>query len=126
MRTHVMIVLPIACLLMLACASRPLPKQIPETMRAACDLYTQAKPDVLRAREYAKAHWETIPEEWKPTLRKLDSYLPRLDEAGQMICAAAAAVDVFNADKRVDWDDVLSTVLRAVSIAAELKAKGVI
>lgn len=108
---------------MLGCAS--VPKEIPETMRQACALYTELKPQIIAAREFAHTSWNHIPEEWKPTLLKLDGYLPELDRAGKAVCAASGAVAPL-AGGRVDWDDVLSTVIKAAGMAAELRAKGVL
>ena len=108
------------------CRSLSLPTQIPATMKAACDLYTTAKPDVIKAREYAKQHWSQIPEDVKPILKQLDTYLPELDKAGQTICAASTSLEHFDGKTKVNWDDVLSTVIRAVGFAVELKQRGAI
>jgi hypothetical protein len=109
------------CLVILsACAS--VPQQIPETMKRTCDLYQQVRPDVIKARAYAAEHWDQIPEDAKPTLLKLDSYLPELDRAGAIVCAASIVAQ----PSSIKWDDVLSTVVKAAALAAELKAQGAI
>lgn len=116
-------------LLVFGCASSAIPVQLKDTIREACDLYQRAKPEILEWRQTAKDNWSDIPEDWKPILLKLDSYLPELDRAGQVICAAsvAAANDVvFRSGSKVNWDDVLATVIKAASIAANLKSGGVI
>lgn len=106
------------------CQSVSLPQQVPETMKAACDLYTKAKPDVIKLREYAKQHWSEIPEDVKPVLLKLDSYLPELDKGGQLFCAASDEFERFSGKRKVNWDEVLSTVLRAVALAVKFKQTG--
>lgn len=77
-----------------SCKSVSIPQQIPETMRAACDLYTKIKPLYLKARAWAAAHWDQVPEDIKPVLIELDSYGPKLDNAGQLLCAGSTAIDL--------------------------------
>ncbi len=122
------------------CAGRvPLPKQIPEALNAACDLYTKAKPEVIKAREYAKAHWndkvpgsdqDLIPAEVKKTLLEFDAILPKLDGAGLAICSSAEGISTFQATigagEKIDWNEVLTVVLKGASIALDMKSKGVI
>jgi hypothetical protein len=111
------------------CASgTALPQQIPQTMKAACDLYVKSRPDVLKLREYAKANWASIPPDVQQLLAKLDGYLPELDRAGTLLCAASASLDsiYLGEKKKISWDDVLSTVVRGAALAIELKQKGAI
>ncbi len=106
-----------------------IPEQLPQTMRQACDLYTRAKPDVIAMRAWVVAHPDQVPADLKPALERIDQFLPELDAAGKTICAASAALDTLtisgNAQK-VNWDQVLSAVLRAVSFAVQLKQQGAI
>ena len=122
-----------------ATTGKSLPKQIPDALNAACDLYTKAKPEVLKAREYAKAHWndkvpgsdqDLIPAEVKKTLLEFDAILPKLDAAGLAICSAAEGINAFQnigaTGGKVDWNEVLTVVLKGASIALDMKSKGVI
>ena len=120
-----------------ATAGKSIPQQIPDALNQACALYTKAKPEVLAARSYAVAHWndkipgtdkDVIPAEVKKTLQEFDSYLPDLDKAGVALCAASGAVNVFASagQQAVDWNQVLTVVLKAASVAIDLKAKGAI
>jgi hypothetical protein len=119
------VVLTLAALLALTgCAS--LPDQLPETMKQACSLYQIVKPEVLRLRAYARDNWTAIPPDVQVTLTKLNGYLPELDRAGQLICAASGVAGSRIDTSNVQWDDVLSTVVKVAGTAAELKAKGVI
>jgi hypothetical protein len=125
---------------LIGCAGRtPIPKQIPDALNAACDVYSKAKPQVIAARDYAKVHWndkvpgsdqDLIPAEVKKTLLELDEYLPKLDAAGLALCSAAQGVNAFSAaaagGAKVDWNQVLTVVLKGASIALDLKSKGVI
>jgi hypothetical protein len=111
------------------CASgTALPQQIPQTMKAACDLYVKARPDVMKLREYAKANWPSIPPDVQQLLAKLDGYLPEIDRAGTLLCAASSTVDSLHIgeQRKINWDDVLSTVVRGAALAIELKQKGAI
>lgn len=103
-----------------SCAS--VPNQIPETMREACTLYQSVRPEIVKAREFARINWNFIPPDVQATLLKIDAYLPELDRAGVTICAASQVPG----SVRVNWDDVLTTVVRAATFAADLKKKGVI
>lgn len=111
--------------------------KLPETAKAACAVYSSAKPEVIAARAWAKDHWndkipgtdtDLIPATVKGTLLRLDSYLPQLDSAGLVICSIAESTDALQlADgKKVDWDQVLATTLKAVSFAIDLKKTGAI
>src|SRR5581483_6852723 len=113
-----------------ATVKKSLPKQIPDAITAACDVYTKAKPQVIAAREYAKAHWndkvpgtdqDLIPADVKKVLLDLDAYLPQIDRAGLAICAAAEGLDALqqheNESGSIDWNVVLTDVLKAASIA---------
>lgn len=123
------------------CAStgQSLQKQIPDALNAACDVYLKAKPEILKARGYALAHWDekipgtdrdVIPAEVKKILLEFDKILPKLDAAGLALCAAAAGVNAFDSvaksGGKVDWNQVLTVVLKGASIAIDLKAKGAI
>jgi hypothetical protein len=124
-----LVVCLIAGVILGGCATgKALPEQIPQTMKAACDLYVKAKPDVLKLREYAKANWPSIPPDVQQLLAKLDGYLPELDRAGTLLCAASSSLEVLQlgAKQKINWDDVLSTVVRGAALAIELKQKGAI
>lgn len=95
-------------------------------MKQACALYQSVRPDVVKAREYAKTNWNFIPPDIQQTLLKIDKYLPELDKAGVTICAASAAFPGARVAPKVNWDEVLSTVVKAASFAADLKHQGVI
>lgn len=125
----------------LACASGAgVPAQLSETVTEACTFYQKVKPLVLEYREWATQNWNAeitlpdgqrvpvIPADQKELLRELDSYLPKLDTAGQQICLVAEASDLRRAAKSaaVDWDRVLSVTLKVATTAAQLKAEGVI
>ena len=117
------------CFVLISCAS--IPTRLPETMKEACALYQSTKPEVLRLRAYARDNWAAIPPNVQETLLKLDGYLPALDRAGIAICAISGAVQVGGesrgtSSRSIDWDDVLSTVVKAATLAADLKTKGVI
>lgn len=124
MRKLVTLGVLLLCLTAVSCSS--LPAQIPETMKEACSLYQNVRPDVLKAREYAKTHWNFIPSEMQEVLLKIDAYLPELDRAGVTICAASDLIARGQKPSRVNWDDVLSTVVKAAAFAADLKGRGVI
>ena len=120
-----------------ATAGKSLPKQIPDALNAACDVYSKAKPEVIKARDFAKAHWndkvpgsdkDLIPPDVKQILQQLDTYLPELDKAGLALCAASEGLNAFSAapGSKVDWNEVLTVVLKGASIALDMKAKGVI
>jgi hypothetical protein len=132
-----LVVCLIAGVILGGCATgKSLPAQIPQTMKAACDLYTSHKADVVSAREYLKAHWndkvpgtdtDLIPADAKAWARKIDAILPDLNRAGQLLCAASTSLETFmqlGGDKKVDWDQVLSTVIKGVAIGVELHQKG--
>lgn len=106
-----------------ACAS--LPTKLPETMTQACSLYQQVRPDVIKLRAYAVTNWDAIPPDAQETLKRLDSYLPELDRAGEMVCAISGGGTV-QASRSIQWDDVLATVVKAASLAADMKRQGVI
>jgi hypothetical protein len=124
-----LVVCLIAGVILGGCATgKGLPAQIPQTISSACTLYTQAKPDVLKAREYAKENWASIPPDVQQLLAKLDAYLPELDRAGTLLCAASTSLETLNVSDghKINWDDVLSTVVRGAALAIELKQKGAI
>ena len=120
-----------------------LPKQIPDTLRAACDLYTKGKPQILKVRAYITEHWndkvpgtdrDLIPAEAKAWLTEANTYLPELDRAGLALCSAAEGVDVLQATlkagggdgKKIDWDKALSIVIKGADFALQMHAKGAI
>jgi hypothetical protein len=105
------------------CAS--IPSQIPGTMTQACSLYQQVRPDVVKLRAYAVSNWAAIPPDAQETLKKLDSYLPELDRAGEMVCAISSG-GLVESSHSIQWDDVLSTVVKAAALAADMKRQGVI
>jgi hypothetical protein len=134
---YVLILVIVSFLVGCATNGKGLPKQIPQALNEACSLYTKSKPEILKARAFAVAHWndkvpgtdqDLIPAEVKTTLQQLDAYLPELDKAGVALCSAAEGVNAFEAlgadGKKVDWDQVLSVVLKGASIAIDLKTKG--
>jgi hypothetical protein len=138
MKVELVLILVVVSFLV-GCASGggSLPKQIPDALNAACNLYSKAKPEIIKARAYAVAHWndkvpgtdqDLIPAEVKKTLQDLDTYLPELDKAGLALCSAAEGVNAFEAlgadGKKVDWNQVLTVVLKGASIAIDLKTKG--
>lgn len=138
MKRLMLIVSILTMALLCSCASTAnIPKQIPDALSAACDTYTKAKPEVVKAREYAVAHWndkvpgsdrDLIPAEVKTKLQDFDKFLPKLDAAGLAICSAAEAVDVFmtSPGEKVDWNELLTIVLKGASVAIDLKSKGVL
>jgi hypothetical protein len=118
----------IAGVILGGCATgKALPEQIPQTMKAACDLYVKSRPDVVKAREYAKAHWSELTPEIQEVMRRVDALLPELDRVGQMICAGSTALEIVPKDgKKIDWDTALTTLLKVGSVALDLHQKGVI
>jgi biopolymer transport protein ExbD len=111
---------------------KPIPASIPATVQVTCRLYEQVRPQVVELRTYAIANWEKIPPDVQGLLKELNQVLPELDKAGQVVCAAdrliaLGRVDEINgalAKKGVDWDHVLSVVVRTAGTAAEMKARG--
>ncbi len=106
-----------------------IPEQLPQTMHQACDLYMKARPLVVKMRAWAIANPDKLPDDIKPALAEIDAYLPGADQAGKTICAASAALDTLTISgntQKVNWDQVLSAVLRAVSFAVQLKQQGAI
>jgi hypothetical protein len=140
MKLHILYAVLALATFLLGCAGKvPLPKQIPDALNAACGLYTTAKPEVLKAREYAKLHWndkvpgsdrDLISAEVKKTLLDFDALLPKLDAAGLAICSAAEGINAFQTigaqGGKVDWNEVLTVVLKGASIALDMKQKGMI
>ena len=140
MKLHLLYALLALATFLMGCAGRiPLPKQIPDAMNAACDLYTKAKPEVMKAHDYAKAHWDDkvpgtdkdlIPAEVKKVLLDFNALLPKLDAAGLAICSAAEGINAFqtigNQGGKIDWNEVLTIVMKGASIALDMKSKGVI
>jgi hypothetical protein len=120
-----------------ASAGKSIPQQIPDALTEACNVYTKAKPLVIQARDYAKAHWnekvpgsdkDLIPADVKQVLQELDTYLPELDKAGLALCAASEGLNAFTAapGSKVDWNQVLTVVLKGAALAIDMKSKGVI
>jgi hypothetical protein len=146
MKLHVLYAVLALATFLLGCAGKvPLPKQIPDALNEACKVYSKAKPQVVAARDYAKAHWnekipgsdkDLIPADVKTLLQELDSYLPELDKAGLALCGASEALNAITAAaqpggaagaaQKVDWNQVLTVVLKGASLALDLKAKGAI
>ena len=122
------------------CASTSLPPQLTDTMREACQFYEKARPSIVAYRAWAEGHWNDqvtlpdgtvgplIPADAKDLLLELDSYLPKLDNAGRLVCLVAAGSlppgEQSAVSGAVDWDRVLSTTMRVATLALELKAGG--
>lgn len=122
------------------CASTGLPPQLTDTMSEACAFYQKARPAISQYREWARVHWNDtitapdgsvvpiIPHEAKDLLLELDGYLPKLDDAGRLVCLVAEGVLPGNEQAAVsgsvDWDRVLSTTMKVATLALELKAQG--
>lgn len=127
-----LIILALIAALCLACAgTQPtVITQIPKTVGEACDFYRNTKPMVVAYVQYRSANWETTPEVEKALLLQLRDQLPMLDELGQDVCAISDALSAIEEGRQivtggnVDWDSVLSTVLKVASTAAQLKAQG--
>lgn len=135
MKKFTVLAMLLAAALLNSCATANIPKQIPDAMNAACETYSHAKPAVLKAREFAIAHWndkvpgsdrDLIPAEAKKTLQELDALLPKLDAAGLTICSTAEALSAIgkSPDGSVDWNQVLTVVLKGASLAIDLKKTG--
>lgn len=132
MKKFTVLAMLLAAALLNSCATANIPKQIPDALNAACDVYSKAKPDIIKARELAIAHWndkvpgsdrDLIPAEAKKTLQELDALLPKLDAAGLTICSTAEALSAIgkSPDGSVDWNQVLTVVLKGASLAIDLK-----
>lgn len=104
--------------MLMGCASA----KLGDTAVEACDLYRAVRPDVVAFKAYATANWDSIPPDQQTILLDLNQYLPALDNAGQVVCAFAAG----GGGVKIEWDEVLSVVLKAVGTAVQLQAKGVI
>lgn len=102
--------------------------QIPDTIHQACEAYEKGRPQVVELRNYAIANWDSIPASTQSVLRELDFYLPELDAAGKALCVASELLRSGKSASKaaVDWDRVLSTVLKAAVYAAEAKNAGII
>jgi len=120
-----------------------LPPQLKDTMAQACEFYQKAKPSIVAYRNWAHEHWNDlvtmpdgstgplIPHEAKAILTELDSYLPALDNAGQLVCLVASDSGLPQPEQQsigrsIDWDRVLSVTIKAATLAVQLKAQGVI
>jgi len=136
-------VLALTLILSTACASGgtvSLPPQLTDTMREACTFYQKSRPSIVAYRAWAQEHWNDqvtlpdgtvgplIPADAKDLLLELDSYLPKLDNAGRLVCLVAEGglppSENTAVSGSVDWDRVLSTTMRVATIALELKAQG--
>lgn len=123
--------LALCSILALSCASS-LPTQLPSTMKEACSLYQTVRPEVVKLRQYAKDNWPAIPPDVQATLLTLDGYLPALDRAGVAVCGISGVITTGEGGIRgastdgIQWDHVLSTVVKAAALAVDLKTKGVI
>lgn len=103
--------------------------QLPETVHEACAVYEKSRPQVIELRNYAVANWDSIPPNVQAVLWELDRYLPELDQAGKALCVASGLLSEgkpADLSRTVDWDRVLSTVLKAAVYAAEAKNAGII
>lgn len=123
-----------------SCASwrgSPVVTELTETIHEACDFYEDARPVVLEYRQWAKDNWDvtvvtddgqTIPlisPRQKKLLAELDTYLPKLDGFGSDVCLASETIATARASPpRVNWDNVLSTLMKVASTAIQLKADG--
>jgi hypothetical protein len=127
------VTLALMAALCLSCASAPQPSvitSIPQTIKEACDFYTKVKPQVVAYVQWAAANWSKIPDDQKVLLLDLKAALPKLDSVGVNVCAISDALSAIEEGKKirtpagVDWDAVLSTVLKVAATAAQLKAQG--
>lgn len=143
MRFTVIALLAIACFALGACATSSaaptITAQIPNTISEACSFYRTVKPQVVTYVQWASLNWErkvpgtehpVVPDLQKVLLLELKEALPKLDRLGADVCALNDALGAINEGKKiarggsVDWDAVLSTVLKVASTAAQLKAQG--
>jgi hypothetical protein len=116
----------LVCLTLTQCAATSnITKELPQTLQSSCRVYGQAKPQVMEFRQWAIDHWDKIPADVRDKLQRLDAFLPELDRAGTLICAAAAILPG-ETPAKVDWDKLLSTVIRGAGMVLDAKAHGVI
>lgn len=107
-------------------------KQIPETVKEGAKLYVEVRPQVIEARAQFAENWDDVPEKVKPILVKIDTeILPVLDDFGQKLVLAADILDGVQkmrdsgvSLRNVNWDQALSTVLKAAGTVAQLKMQG--
>jgi hypothetical protein len=138
---HVTFVAIAICAYFMGCASSKLaiPQQIPNAVHQTCDTYTKLKPQIIQAREFAKAHWDQIPPEAQQVLKEIDGYLPQLDKIGLDICAASEALKLLELNQNpstrsalvkslgnVDWDQALTLVMKAANAYVTLKQTGAV
>jgi len=137
-KTLSVLFLVVALMLTTACASTGPPAEVGETLAAACDFYTDARPNVVAYRTWAIAHWDDqvtledgtatplIPDRQKTLLLDLDEHLPKLDEVGRTICRFRDVAAMARASPGFDWSLFITTTLRFATVAAQLRADGAI
>lgn len=126
------IILALIAALCISCASTnsTVITQIPKTVKEACDFYQKTKPIIVRYVQWAVNHWDELSPEQQGLLRELHTYLAVLDGLGIDVCAISDALDAIQSGKKivtkgnVDWDAVLSTLLKIAGTAAQMKAQG--
>ena len=121
--------------LVIGCGS--MPRDLTNTINEACAFYQESKPAITAYVQWAQDHWDDeitlpdgrvvalIPDDQKALLLEIYAYLPKLDAAGQTICAVAYPSDLVKPG-HVDWDRVLSVTLKVAGAAAKLHAQGMI
>jgi hypothetical protein len=127
----------VVCVLAASCAGSlgkvvSIPVDMTETVQVACATYQQVRPQVIELRKYAAGNWDKIPPDVQETLADLDKHLPDLDRSGALLCEINELLALGRADEAagrvrrsgLDWDKVLSVVIRAAGAAAKLKAQG--
>ncbi len=149
MRIIIAIVLVSACSFLLGCAStyaKPaaIAKSLPQTIDQACKFAKETRPQVIEYRNWAITNWDgkvpgtdvpIIPDIQKQLLLKLNAHLDELDKLGVDVCAIDAVLkaaaegkgvagDLAGGLKSINWDKVLSAVLKVATTAAQLKAQG--
>lgn len=118
------LVLGAGCVSSSSAPNGPTAQDLSNTLRAACDLYTSVKPQVMAAKKWSQDHWASVPEDIKPTLLELDGYLPALDQGGLAICDGSE--QVLHLHHEVDWDKIVTALIKTVNFAIKLKQQGVI
>lgn len=88
-----------------------------------CEIYQTVRPDVVEGRDIIKASFDQFSPEAQETFRRIDEELPKIDNAGQLVCEVAR---LGGSGRGVDWNAVTSAVIKGVSLAARLRAEGVI
>lgn len=141
MRVVMFILIASIAILLVGCATlkKSIPVQLPQTIREGAATYERVRPEVIQARETIKANWASLSPDLQKLATDIDKILPELDTAGKDLVLARDFLDALDkgqaagggggvgaALKSVDWDTVLSVVLKAAGTAAQLKSQGVI